>query len=239
MINSLYELNENMREKLSHSHCGMRIISLFNAYGGSYDFCMFYETDCGILCSFYSTITYFGGTLDDETLAFILLNSPMHIETPLQVAESIDLQGYNRIKRYCFEFSSTEASKHIQFESKPDLHKVYDIVSRSFSLDIGEDIWFADMSHKVRHEVSKVYRYKDTVAVNDYKVGNKAYFSQVSTSPETRGKGTAKALLTAIAEELKENNIQGFLFAEERLCPFYEKVGFKNTGYEYCFEREV
>lgn len=239
MISCLFMLTDSLIEKLSEDHCGMRIISLYNAYGTKYNFCRFYQTDTGVMCVFYSTVVYCGESIDAETREFMLINSPVQIELSANSSVGLTLKGYKKIKRHQMLFPHKIDNNNVTIETEPNLHMVFDIAGKAFGIQDSKDLWFADMSHKVRHGISRVYKYKTSVAVNEYIVKNKAYFSHVATAEKDRGKGHASVLLMSAAYVLKREKLTGFLYAEEDLKGFYRKIGFESCGTDYIFERII
>ena len=59
---------------------------------------------------------------------------------------------------------------------------------------------------------------------NGYKLERFAVLS------EARGKGFGMLILKAILEDIKESNSLKYMHAQEKVTPFYEKVGFEKSG---------
>jgi predicted GNAT family N-acyltransferase len=59
---------------------------------------------------------------------------------------------------------------------------------------------------------------------NGYKLERFAVLS------EARGKGFGMLILKAILEDIKESNALKYMHAQEKVTPFYEKVGFEKSG---------
>ena len=125
------------------------------------------------------------------------------------------------------DFDEKEFVKGID---KPvSLQQMFIILNSSFQ-GLQYDLWYADMSHRIRHEVSRAFTYKSASCANiEFCLNGKAYISSVATLPAARGHGGASGLLKHIAAMLSRYKIEGYLWCYEELADFYTKLGFKLT----------
>lgn len=220
---------------------GRKIRALAKAYGGSYDFCRFYELDDGCAAVFNSGMTLCAGENADlrELADFIRLNEIQSAEMPPALGEKLRLDGYNRIERVLFDFMPGEFPQAMQVDENPPLDAVFDVLRTSFSLENMYGLWLTDTSHRIRHGVSKVFLYKNTTATLLHSMDGFAFVGQVATLPESRGKGQARALLCWLENRLSRQGIRAQLFAREERVSFYRGIGFREAGRDFIFERKL
>ena len=204
---------------------GGRIFAACAAYGTGYDFCRLYRFDkgCGLI---YNSSCVLSGECDDpeEISDFIMLNSPEMVECPVYMGEKLHIPSYEGRRRILFERRDLPDDDDIPEAAK--LMDMYGIVRDAFG--IGEfDLWYADMSHRIRHGVSRAFMYHGvSCACVDFIHEGAAYISQVATVSGERGKGYSGRLLDMISRVLiKEGNVPR-LWAFEELEGFYRRAGF-------------
>lgn len=210
---------------LDKSYYSGRIEAACKAYGTGYDFCRLYSFDKGSAL-IYNSSAVISGECDDtaELQSFIMLNSPETVECPPQTAEKLTLRGYEKKYRTLFERKAVP-----QTENSPEeavLMKMYEIVKASFG-ETEFDMWYADMSHRIRHGVSKAYMYKSAAcACVDFIYEGAAYISQVAVMPDQRGKGYGRELLDMLSCELNKSGTVSRLWAYDDVMGFYRSIGF-------------
>lgn len=213
---------------LDESFYSGKINAAFEAYGGKYDFCRFYRLDSGSLLMYNSSAVISGEGTPDELSGFIMMNSPQSVECPKALGESLSLSGYEKRRRTAFELMITPDESG--FPEEAVLMKMYDIVSRSFG-EIPLDLWYADMSHRIRHGVSKAYMLgENACACTEFIYSNAAYISQVAVLSEHRGKGLARQLLRQLGNALAPNVTHIRLWAYDDAADFYRHMGFSEIG---------
>lgn len=219
---------------------GGRADAALRAYGTGYDFCRFYRAGRGMILLFNSSAVLCGDIEDiTEAEEFINLYAPDTIECPPEISAGLSLPLYERRKRLCFKTLPQMPPENFSRDvSSPGcLKSMYGIIFASFGeTDFG--LWYTDMSHRIRHNISQAYIYKNiSCAAVDFVRGGKAYISQVATLPENRGNGWGRSLLGYVSSLLSEKGISSFLWAYTELEGFYRSLSFKQTGEDTVFIR--
>lgn len=226
MITRAYSFDEL---KLSNSYYGGKIRSYAEAYGFGYDFCRFYRSNSGSILINNSNGVFDGEFLSDEELnCFIRFSGIATIEA----AFDFDIEGFVRTERFFLTAPVTESFSYREEDLSVNcrLGEVYEILESSFG-KIDRDIWYADMSHRIRHGVSRLFLYKScAVGSVDFEYGDMGYISDIAVSPDARGQGIAGELLKIIQVFLFTRNITGGLYAYNDMLPFYLHNGYKISG---------
>ncbi len=218
------------------SYYSGKIRAHFRAYGGCYDFMRFFDIGGGVAAFFNSSLTISGvAECDPEELKnFITMYSPHDIELPPEMAEGVIPDGYIAEERTLFRFVTGEYDASEELDESPRLDDVFGIVSDSFGIEDGYDLWLTDMSHRIRHGVSKVFLSGKTTATMHFVENGRAFFGQIATSPEDRGKGKARRLLYRLGERYETAE----LFAKEERAGFYKEIGFIAVGKDRLYTRK-
>lgn len=213
----------------------IRIMSLIDAYGFSYDFVSFYrqisndgkitaliskldgdftlccleDADKNEISEFFSVLGY-SSVLCDDT--FIMANS---------FNEGVVMQNTKRCEI---------TLPYIDIDRYPKLMELFNFIDYE-SADF--ETWYVDVSHRIRHGCAAAY----TLNVNGEIIssamfsaiyGGDAILSSVQTAPAFRRMGYASALISEMAGDIAGKI---YLMREENLNEeFYKKLGFKNTG---------
>lgn len=208
-----------------------KIRALLLAYGTNYDFCRFFTAGKMIVARFYDDfIISDNGVIDfDELCEFLNFSGFSRIfcseNIGKNLADNLAL-NYNKLNlmRFCGNFGNI--SEKI-FE--PDLSDAYEILKTSFEIDF--EPWYLDMSHKIRHGISRIYGIDKSVLAVQHNLCGEALLSQIATIPEKRRNGTATELILSVCAMLRDSKI--FVLCEDGLMPFYEKIGFEYCGTKY------
>ncbi|MBQ8569471.1 MAG: GNAT family N-acetyltransferase [Oscillospiraceae bacterium] len=233
MIERIYNTPEI---SFSKSYYGRKIRSYAESYGYAYDFCRIYRLDDSGYILLNNSNCVIDGTPDDneELEFFIRMHSPMGIELDRQALEKFAPEGYERQERFmiamnkccCKDNSSEDIVTNRGFE------QIYRILSASFG-ETDHDLWYVDISHRVRHNTAMTLLYKNAAAaVIEFKDNDYAYISQVATLPEKRGQGLCRHLLGYISEYLLCQGITGHMLAYHDKALFYTHLGFEHINAE-------
>ncbi|MCH5204082.1 MAG: GNAT family N-acetyltransferase [Oscillospiraceae bacterium] len=205
-----------------------KIRALLEAYGTDYDFCRFYSAEGLIIARFYDefVISTFGETDFDELSEFLNFGGFSKLfcaeEAGKMLSEKLKI-NHKRLNLMRFSGALSEAPEQI---SELSLFEAYDILKTSFKIEF--EPWYLDMSHRIRHGISKFYGYNGSVLCVQHDLCGEALLSQIATIPEMRNKGNASRLITAVCRKLNESEV--FLLCENKLVNFYEKIGFEQFG---------
>lgn len=205
-----------------------KIRALMFAYGIEYEFCRFYYSD-----------DFFISELGGEFVVSEIGCNPNCDE----LSEFFEFCGFTKI--FCSECVGEHLSENIQCkreivnlmrfvgrgvmcgtEHNPPLSEVYETLKSAF--DIEFELWYVDMSHRIRHGITSVRRLEDSVLVIQHNLNGEALLSQIVTAPQGRNKGNAARLIRAVCAELYPNAV--FVLCLDELVEFYTKVGFSHDG---------
>ena len=210
-----------------------KIRSLLLAYGTEYDFCRFYSAENAFAAQLNADfiICDYGETDIDELSEFLGLSG-------FESVFCSDKLGCALAKKLGFEPQKVNLMRFEgEFnEIKPELlspSEAYSVIKTGFDFDF--EPWYLDMSHRVRHGISRFYGLFGSALAVQYAINGEALISQVATLPENRGKGFASRLLSAVCGELRGFSV--YVLCENELLEFYRKNGFVFTEKKCCIKR--
>ncbi len=206
-----------------------KIRTLFQCYGTEYDFCRFYVSENLVLCdmdgSFVLCETRRSSDIE-ELSDFLELCGFAEVfcseELGVMLAERL---GCCFRKADLMRFEG-EALPNEEIELDPTLDEVYNILKTAF--DIEYEPWYADMSHRIRHNVAKARKLGDSALIIQHDINGEALLSQIATIPESRRRGNASRLIKAVCGELSGSEV--YLLCDNELSSFYRKLGFLKTA---------
>lgn len=222
---------------LPKDYYGDSIRALFEAYGTKYDFCRFYVGG-GIVAAIFNSALYICGDTDDSTELeqYISMLAPYEIQLPEKLARRLRLADYVAKERILFAFQMPESIPEGELILNPPVEKALEIIAPAFNIK-DKGLWMTDVSHRIRHGVSRLYMMGDTAALMYFLNENRAFFGQIATAACARGKGSGRRFLYKIAEEFSEKGITATLFAKPERISFYEEIGFKRVGGDSLYIR--
>lgn len=166
MITGIYSIKDFESAYLSTDYYGRKIRANYLAYGLDYDFCRFFtvasENGGGTLsvCNKSAVLSGNGDIDFEELFEFLGLCGCESFEYPSRFGEKGN-SYWRSVKRTLFEFSPCAKALGWLDES-PKLDDVYKIVSEGFpELSGCHPEWLTDISHRVRHGVSKVFLFEE------------------------------------------------------------------------------
>ncbi len=200
-----------------------KIRSMYLAYGLKYDFCRFYRQDNCFLCSLDGSFVICGDVTDiNELSQFLCMNG----FSDVFCSESVGVELSKLLNAECSFVNMMKYSGndyYVSVNTEPKLSEVYDILKDGFDIDF--EPWYLDMSHRVRHGISKCYTLDNSATVTvQYCLNNEALISQVATKKDARGQGKASDIVKAVSSLLNPNKI--YVLCEDKLVPFYQKTGY-------------
>lgn len=214
---------------------GGKIKAAAEGYGFSYDFCRFYSCEAGYILIYNSSCVMTGEFTKGELSEFLDFCGVYSLECPHgDVPEGF--QAYDRtmlsltVKPY--EYNENELTVNGGFG------RICEIVQSSFG-NIDRSLWYADISHRVRHGISTTFLYKDCAAGRiDFINDGCGYISDIAVAPESRNKGIGGQLLKIIGDELFRRGLCGRLYAYNDMLPFYLHRGFRAEGGDVYYLRK-
>lgn len=210
-----------------------KIRALLKAYGTNYEFCSLYKSDEFILARFYDDVVICKyGAADnnklDELSEFLTFSGFSKIFCSDDIGEILkDELSLKSKKLYLMKFCG-EIPEACSNYTELSLTEAYDILKTSFEINF--EPWYLDMSHRIRHGISKLYGNESSVLAVQHNLCGEALLSQIATIPEKRGQGKASELILSVCKTLCKSKI--FLLCEDKNLSFYNKLGFIQSGFK-------
>lgn len=204
-----------------------KIRSLLLAYGTNYDFCRFYLSEDAAFCELNGgfvlcDVRKSGEYNIEELSGFFAMRGFSEIFCPLSFGEPLSKRldcEINRVNlmRFCGDFS-----EKTEIDTSPPLDEIFHILNTAFDIDYEQ--WYVDMSHRIRHNISRARKLDGSALVIQHDLNGEVLLSQIATVPERRGTGGASRLIKAVCAELSGSAV--YALCEDKLLPFYVKTGF-------------
>lgn len=257
MIYRIDDSNKNFSLNVKpnvNSQAYLRINALYKAYGTSYNFIDFYtNTDNTIfLCIKNNFADIY---IDKDFTEVIELNnflylkaSEMITELPIDInVKSVEIGNIYELTNPIFDRvgcvglgGCQGCSVCTQSDISNEIVDCYEVAKEIFPLSINENsypVWYTDLSHRVRHNMSITYTIKDISTVTAYAMeAGIVLISYLGTVKSKRNQGYATLLLNHISKELKATK---FILQsqDEKSDNFYKKLGFIQEGNYYNYVR--
>lgn len=233
LIKQIFEITP---DDVTDSYYGRKILAAFYAYGGNYDFCKFYSCGGGII-HIYNTIMAIDGNVNcTETEMFINMAKPVAVEVNCKIPLQLDEQ-YQKKHRTLFHVKSGKTDiNRSAVKVNSCTKKCFEILNESFDNMLSYDDWYVDISHRIRHHVSKLYLYEGTTVTQQFNINGFIFLSHIATAKSQRGRGTARKLLRLIGREAEEHSENAYLFALDHRRSFYETIGFEPVAEDILYE---
>lgn len=227
-----------IQKNTSRGASALRIKALLKAYGMGRRFISFYGNEDGsiLICvqDNFAVAYLKNKTYTQEVSEFLSLtvNSVLS-DYPLNLYKYKIRRGNTYVLKKWDNVLLENVSNEIQTG--------YNLLSKVFTKSINSvtyNRWYTDLSHRVRHNMSKIYTYNNACSATAY-LFNKGtvMITQLATLEQERGKGLARQLLFHIASD-KPNTKEILLLSQsETSDKFYEKIGFIPMAKWYCYER--
>ncbi|HBH94174.1 MAG TPA: hypothetical protein DDX91_00355 [Ruminococcaceae bacterium] len=218
----------------------LKIGGNLKAYQG-YDFCSFYAGKNIFIGRYYDDLVVRtkGGLSEEETEELSLFLKVCGFKQAicgLETGRRLENMGWkNCFESIQFKFSSNLVPENEDYpalselEENPPLDGVFEILKDGFP-DLSYEQWYTDISHKIRHGVSRVYVYGGATATVMSDMNGSVFIALLASKKEARGTGTAKKLLRALGVGFEKQGKESSVLCREELIPFYRKAGFYECG---------
>ena len=241
------QTDENLKDsflKLCENDAfGVRTASFFNSYGTDFPFAQFWiQTDEDGAQSAISktdgviTLTCAGMRGTDELSEFVSAVGFDSLLCSKKTADFLELNvgqsGY--VMQYCGGKNIISPEKALYIDDSPPLKDIYDILKRDGTEILDFPVWYADLSHRIRHGGAKAssgnVSGKAVCCALIAQTPQSAVIGSVTVSEKFRNKGYGSELVSYITDRLFSENRKIFLLRDENENQaFYERLGFKNT----------
>ena len=228
------------REQLTGLPSGVeagKLLALFEAYGGGYDFCRFFHQSGGgeaFIAALDGSFILAGAECADfpELAQFLSIHGFTDIFCPQEAGEQLrhylaaDFQAVNLM----------EYADEKQGELPPEVSpsEAWEIIGTRF--EVSFEPWYLDMSHRVRHGVSRCFSDGKAALVLQHVINGEALLSQVCVKREYEGQGIARRLLESVCGALP-GKVQ--VICEDELTGFYRKCGFVSSGKKFVITQRL
>jgi len=249
MIKLLTEPPDRCLEYLCKKHIfGIRVLSNIHAYQGYFDFFKAWvqlsgENITAVFCLYDGIVTLYADACADyeEIAAFIRMLGDIKIYCNGENFDALGLSvlrdGY--IMRHFDQglLKSADLCGSVDFSCP--YKEVYDILSVNSGSAVYSpeyDVWYADINHKIRHDISKMaVMYKDNCAVScGLILANERDFALlggIATPSEYRGNGYGGLIVSALVRDALKNKKVPYLFRDTgKNMEFYNHLGFEDVG---------
>lgn len=236
MYNVIKQIFDVSSEMVTDSYYGRKILAAFYAYGGDYNFCRFYSCEGGLIHIYNAGMVIDGDPDINEVEMFICMTKPAAVEAKSDIALQL-CSAYEKVHRTLFRVKSVESGidpNNVKVNSYTD--KCFAVLNKSFDKMLSYDDWYVDISHRIRHNISKLYWYDNTTVTQQFNINGFVFLSHIATAPHTRGRGTARKLLWLIGSEAEKSGETAYLFALDHRRSFYETIGFEPVGEDILYE---
>jgi len=220
---------EQLNALPAHGVEAQKIRALFNAYGGGYDFCRFFRHgDSYLACLDGSFVVCDQSGADFEELAqFLGMHGFMDIFCSESAGEALKtLVGAEFTPVFLMRYTC-EKGGELPAELPPS--QVWDIIGSRF--DIPFEPWYLDMSHRVRHGISRCFSDGKAALVVQHEINGEALISQVSVRREYERQGYAGALVKRVSAAIP-GEVQ--VICEDGLRGFYVRCGYEPVSKKYA-----
>lgn len=211
-----------------------KIRALLLAYGTKYDFCRFYASESFIFCEMNGSFVVSEiekGSHVDELAEFLEFGGFAEIFCSEALGERLKPLLCCNLKRvelmrFCGENAKT--GEYNEIDKAPSLDDVFAIIKTAFDIDY--ESWYVDMSHRIRHNVAGARRLGNSALTIQHDLNGEALLSQIATSPDSRSRGGASRLISAVCAELFPSSV--YVICEDSLTGFYSRLGFEFAGHK-------
>lgn len=212
-----------------------KIRAMFMAYGGGYDFCRFFrQTNAtrrvsGFLAALDGSfvISVDSGADYEEIAQFLSMHGFTDLFCSFEAGNQLKyLLSAKFSKVNLMEYAGDK--NHAELPPKKSPSEVWEIIGSRFAVPF--EPWYLDMSHRVRHGVSRCFSDGKAALVMQHNINGESLLSQVCVLKEFEHQGYAGRLLKEVCAAVP-GRVQ--IICEDSLVEFYSKCGFVLAGEKF------
>ena len=240
MIRLLDQAELGHMEELRGRHfCECRIKAMAKAYGAGYEWVRFYADEqwSTLLCMERGSATLFcRESLPNPDTEGLLMAAATEVlsEIPLVLPGFYEEKGLVFGKKFLSSVQLEGVSSRIA--------DAYEILFRIFPNEVNQTCfpeWYADLSHRIRHGMSRIYTLPGKcTATLSCRENGALFLSQLGTLLGYRRQGLAAALIGHIAAESDCSGPVVLLSRDMESDEFYRHIGFLEMGNWYYYRRQ-
>ncbi|MGN0687879.1 MAG: GNAT family N-acetyltransferase [Oscillospiraceae bacterium] len=208
-----------------------KIRALYLAYGADYAFCRFYRDKSCYISILDGAAVVCGDDFNIEELYSFLSMSGCHeIFCGEKTANSLStLCDCRTDVLNLMQYRGEIYTEPLEYDMM--LSDIYRIIADGF--DIEFEPWYLDISHKVRHGITRCVSLDGVCALLiQHNLNGEALLSQVATLKTQRRKGYASRLVKAVSSAISPDDV--FVICEDSLVSFYKSCGFQECGKKFA-----
>lgn len=232
MISYIEKLSPQDVARLPNGSIKTRILAMYSGYGTSFDFLDFWlqkegEKITAAICRFEGA----AWLLASEDANWEELSSFLKVIAPTLLADAKTAESLGLTPFESFFEVSKEAAEGQSDTKTPPIMQIYDMLMSGADGDIeipNKTEWYADISHRFRHETAKAAATKNAVALAGFVAEDSALITGVATDSSQRSKGEGKAVLDELLKALCPRIV--YAEATEKAVGFYIKCGFSHSA---------
>lgn len=222
---------EQLSGLAEHGVEAQKIRALFLAYGGEYDFCRFFRQGRSYLAALDGSFVLAEqpGADYEELAQFLEMHGFTDLFCSQEAGEALsplvnaDFTRVNLMERQ-------GGGQGVLPEDKSP-SEVWNIIGSRFEIPF--EPWYLDMSHRVRHRVTRCFSDGKAALAVQHELKGEALISQVSVLREYERCGFARGLLEQVCAALSG---RAQVICEDSLRGFYERCGFTIAEHKYVAE---
>lgn len=235
-INDFKELSDICKSLGINDAAAVKIKSLALAYGFGYSFCLFWQqiingSVTAVVCKYYFSVTVISCENTDVYELTKFLNAIGYSELLSKQMPQIVAKNVETV--YAVLKNSTKVQR---FETPyyNDYKAAYDMLIKTESDAVtlgGFDEWYADISHRVRHDAAFLHLEENSCAIWLFD-GKNYLLNGIALKNGFNGKGVGKTTVLKHTVDSPKPHLHAFCFRNE--LGFYKKCGFAVAD-EYCY----
>lgn len=222
---------------LADDECAVRIHSLRRAYGIDVPFIRYYADDCdGLLSVMDGAGVLYCSANVEEWLVFVTMNpeiSRIHCSAAVG-RQLMDNGGWQGREGVVLKYEGFRDFQPPIICENPYLPHIHALLSECFDEMAPLNAWYPDVSHRIRHNCSKIAAILDeekvvSTAMTVAETDAAALLGQVATHSGYRGRGYAKTCIKSLISRCKDKELY-ILPMTEFARSLYENMGFVPDG---------
>ena len=207
----------------------LKIKTHYDAYGVGYPFCRFYLLPDGVASWLSGCLTVCASKPSEELADFVKMTGAVTVAVNPEAA--CPLEGFDRQAGSLMRAEGRRSPSDRLPEGKID--QAYAILSSAYPekfYPAMRENWYLEMSHYLRHGLSKLYHLEDRATVTVLcENETMAVINQVAVLPQAQRQGLGGRLMQGVLQTLPGKTV--FVYSRNPSTDlFYQRQGFEPAG---------